>query len=129
MAELARLVIHRGNDPFTLPRSTTVYVKDDFGIPWPVLKWSYMWSELAVVINGPDTDAVKNAVMTALQQAVIKSLAVGLATAYMTGGMAGLNAAANTFINDLDNAIEAAIGAAVDTSYNITNNYQWGDYQ
>lgn len=129
MADLARLVIHRGNDPFTPPQMKVEWTRGDLGIPSPTVRWRHMYTELTLIVKAPDEGKIKEAVQVALQQAAIKSLFAGLVAGYLTGGTAAVNAAAATFINSLDEVVEAAVGKAVDTAYEIFNESHWGDYQ
>ena len=130
MAEIARLVLHRGNDPFTPPRSKVEWNNDGWlGTPSMTVRWSYMQSELTLFIDAPDGEEVKKAFEEALERAALKAFIAGLTAAYLTGGMAALTAATGTFIAELDTAVEAALQRAIDTSYRIENPAGWGDWQ
>jgi hypothetical protein len=126
--DIARFVIHRGRDPFTPPQYKIVYVKDSFGIPWPVKKERYMNSEIVLIVKGPDEERVRNAFNSALQTAALKSLAAGLIAGFANGGVAGLNTAAHTFITELDGVVEATVGEAVDTSYEVNTDSEWSSW-
>src|SRR5262245_19792849 len=110
MAELGRLVIHRGRDPFTPPQTKVDWVSSDIpGVKVPVMRYKYMNSFVDVVINGPDGDDVKKQFESCAQQATIKSLIAGLIAGYASGGSAALSAALATFVSSLDACVEGAL--------------------
>ncbi|WMW06960.1 hypothetical protein [Pseudomonas entomophila] len=132
-AELFRSVIHNGRDPFTLPQ-----VKEggcsNWAYPWPGAKicvaptsqCNYMYSELAVVVEGPDGEEAKNEVNRCFSEAAVSGAAAGLITGYATGGAAGLSAAAATFKSSLESCVKGTVKESITTK--TVNPSHWGGW-
>lgn len=129
MAQLARYVIFRGNDPLTPPQSKLIWHKGDWGLPSATLKWRYYHKEIVLTINGPEGDEVKKAFEEAAGSAAVKAAIAGLIAGYLTGGTTAIQAAAATFVADLDNVIEKSLQKVVDITYELQDSGGWGDYQ
>lgn len=130
MAVLGSILVHEGNDPFTPPRTKTVWVNSSIpAVKVPVIKYSYMKTRLEVVVHGPDGDEVKAQFDRCMQKAAIKSLLTGLVAGYASGGAAALSAAMTTFVVALDDCVERALSETVNLTAEVENEAAWGPWQ
>jgi hypothetical protein len=128
MAELGRIVVHRGTDPFTPPQSK-VEINRDGWLPQPVIKWRRMISEVNIVFEGPDEEDVKNQFRACLEKAALKSLIVGAIAGYVSGGTAAVNAALVTLVASLDTCVEDGIGRITEITGHIDQSSHWSDWE
>lgn len=126
MAELARIVLHRGRDPFTPPHTKVVWVKSSIpGVKVPVIKYKWMNSEVSVIVTGPDEAGLKEVAEDCLRQAAIKSALSALVAGYASGGSAAVSAAVATFTATIDSCMEAKLKQELNISAEIASNSHW----
>lgn len=132
-AELFRSVIHDGRDPFTLPQTREGGCAK-WAYPWPGAKicvaptteCNHMYSQLAVVVEGPDGNDVKNEVNRCVGESAVSATIAGLITGYTTGGAAGLTTATATFHESLKACVKESLKGSLTTK--TVNPSHWGGW-
>lgn len=126
MAQLARFVIFRGRDPFTVPQTMVDWVSTSIpGVKQPVIRKKWMNSEIDLIVNGPDRGDVMDAAQGCLQQAAIRSILAGIITGYASGGTAGIEVAVATFTQTIDSCMESKINEQLDITSSLENSSSW----
>lgn len=128
MAELARILLHQGRDPFTPPQTKIEWVPSSIpGIPAPKLQCKFMMSKVEIVIEGPDEEDVRREVVDCLRDGATRGLVVGLISAYASGGTAAVSVGLATFVASVESCLEAKLGRELTISARIENDARWDE--
>ena len=125
LAEIGRLQIYKGRDPFTLPQSKVVWKNNGlFGTPSPTVQWKYMNSEVWLSVEGPDTQEIKNEFEVCVRQAAIAATLAGIVAAIASSGTGAVSAALLTFSQQVSQCLSKVQGG-IDVTAHIETQSHW----
>lgn len=125
MAEIGRLAVYKGRDPFTPPQSKVVWKNNGlFGTPSPTVQWKYMNSEVWLVVEGPDTPEIKAKFESCVKEAAITATLSGIIAAVASSGTGAVSTALLTFSHQLSVCLSQVQGS-IDVAAHFESQSHW----